>query len=662
MGVKNLTRLLQRSAPNSIKQKIIQDYKNKTLVLDGSIFLRRFVYSFRHENENEILHPHIYGFYKLISFLKQNSIKPILIFDGKKRINEKRKEIAKRKMLAEILLRNWNFEKSRKDRVEKWKIVVKKLNNLDETKYQYVTSGIKQVVGKTLSQPLPALIPWTNITSVPEVRTTISADIHPDKTDIPTKIDIPPTKTDISPTKTDIPLTKTDIPPTKTDIPLTKTDIPPTKTDISLTKTEIPLIPPIKTDISPIKTNMLPIIQDIILLVMYVMKALTSNHNIPIQIPSNQIMTPEKIKTKDSKATVEEKVKKAKKVTKEKGKVTTCLIDEPVIKTITNLKDEKKFIEIHPNFEPSESDVELKEDMEKVIKMSFQDTTKLATDKNFTKAQREVGLIEHLLINSVLSGNKNSENLKTFEALEVKNHNLAATYEKRVIPITWNMYNESIDFIRTWGIPCIVLDGHEAEAMCASLVTNGFADATVSEDMDTTVFGDGILLRQFFKKNKPIVEISPVEVKKSLELSHDQYIDLCILCGTDFAGTIRNVGPVTALKLIKQHGSIENILLNLKQDRYLTAPDYIVEVEAARKLYKNPPKITRDIHKQLESCTEHADKFNRLLEKFDIDSTINEEPLDYNVIVYDVNSAEDIDSEYLGPDPFSTNIIKTTEL
>ncbi|RGB43521.1 hypothetical protein C1646_680803 [Rhizophagus diaphanus] len=527
--------------------------------------------------------------------------------------------------MAEKLLRNWNFEKMRKDRVGKWKLVVKELDNIGETKHQYVTSGIKQVIGNVLTQPSPASTAKIDITSVPEVTATLPSPI------------------------------KADVHSTKTDIHSIKTDIPPIKTDMHSIKTDMPSIVRTKQD------SMLWSLQKMIVLVMHVMKALALEYNKPIQIPTNQIITPKvtddlivkediKSKSKDFKAVVKEKVKKIKKVTKEKVKVTTSIIDEPVMKTITDLKDEKKFREIYPDFEPSASDVKLKEDMEQIIKMTIQDTKKLATDKNFTKAQREVGLMENLLVDSVLSGNKNSE---TFEALEAKNHNLAAAYEKRVIPVTWKMYLESINFIRTRGIPCIVLNGHEAEAMCASLVTHGFADATVSEDMDTTIFGDGILLRQFFKKNKPIVEISPVEVKKSLELSHDQYIDLCILCGTDFAGTIRNVGPVTALKLIKQYGSIENILPDLK-DRYLAAPDYIVEVEAARKLYKNPPKITQDIRDQLEFNTENPDEFNRLLEKFDIDSTINE-PLDYNVIVYGVNSAEAIDSKYLGPDPFSAN-------
>ncbi|RIA98705.1 hypothetical protein C1645_749043 [Glomus cerebriforme] len=469
---------------------------------------------------------------------------------------------------------------------------------MEETQYQYITSGVKQVVEKVLTQ-LPSSTARTDTTSASEAKTLL---------------------------------------------PLIKTDIPPVVETIQ--------------DIVQLS------LQEMIVLVMYVEKALALEHSKPVQIPIKSEITKDLIKdvVKTKIKNVKDKNKKLKKVTEEeKVKVTTPLIDEPMMKTITNLKDEKKFKEIHPNFEPSESDAKLKGDVEQIIKMTFQDTKKLAIDKNLTKAQRELGLMENLLVDSVLSGNKTLRNVKTFEAFEIENHNLAVAYEKRIIPITWKMYLESINFIKTWGIPCMMFDEHEAEAMCASLVTLGLADATVSEDMDTTLFGDGILLRQFFKKNLPILEISPVEARKSLELSHDQYIDLCILCGTDFAGTIRNVGPITALKLIKKHGSIENILPSLKPEKHLIAPDFITEVEAARNLYKNPPQITKDILKQLESNTENIDEFNRLLERFEIDSTTNE-PLDYNVIVYDVNSAENIDGVDLGPDPFSANTIKITEL
>ena len=39
-------------------------------------------------------------------------------------------------------------------------------------------------------------------------------------------------------------------------------------------------------------------------------------------------------------------------------------------------------------------------------------------------------------------------------------------------------------------------------------------------------------------------------------------MDFCILSGCDYTIKIRDIGPVTAHKLIKKHGSIEEIIKN----------------------------------------------------------------------------------------------------
>jgi hypothetical protein len=44
---------------------------------------------------------------------------------------------------------------------------------------------------------------------------------------------------------------------------------------------------------------------------------------------------------------------------------------------------------------------------------------------------------------------------------------------------------------------------------------------------------------------------------QELGLSMPQFIDLCIMCGCDYANNIRGIGAVRALNLIKQHGSVE---------------------------------------------------------------------------------------------------------
>lgn len=82
-------------------------------------------------------------------------------------------------------------------------------------------------------------------------------------------------------------------------------------------------------------------------------------------------------------------------------------------------------------------------------------------------------------------------------------------------------------------------------------------------DLDTIAFGDVPILRYFFSKGRPILSIDPIIARQDLGISRKSFIDLCILCGTDFSGTIQGIGPHKALQAIQNHGSIERMLDSL---------------------------------------------------------------------------------------------------
>ncbi len=54
-----------------------------------------------------------------------------------------------------------------------------------------------------------------------------------------------------------------------------------------------------------------------------------------------------------------------------------------------------------------------------------------------------------------------------------------------------------------------------------------------------------------FTLQNPIMEIDQPAALSELGLSHEQFIDLCILCGCDYCGRIPGIGPVRALEKIK---------------------------------------------------------------------------------------------------------------
>jgi flap endonuclease-1 len=108
-------------------------------------------------------------------------------------------------------------------------------------------------------------------------------------------------------------------------------------------------------------------------------------------------------------------------------------------------------------------------------------------------------------------------------------------------------------------IECIESPG-EAEAQAAHATMVGFCDIVATEDIDALVFG---AVTQCFGLNatsKTVVLVNLAEVLGALNISKASFIDLCILLGSDYATTLPGVGPVTALKYIKQHGDIDTIL------------------------------------------------------------------------------------------------------
>ena len=122
-----------------------------------------------------------------------------------------------------------------------------------------------------------------------------------------------------------------------------------------------------------------------------------------------------------------------------------------------------------------------------------------------------------------------------------------------------------------------------------------------TEDMDALTFGTTVLLRHltFSEARKmPIKEFHLNKVLEGMELTMDQFIDLCILLGCDYCDKIRGVGPKSAYKLIQEHKSIEEILKKL--DKKHTAPENW-QFAGARGLFKEPEiKSGKDIELKWE--------------------------------------------------------------
>mmetsp|Transcript_59928 Transcript_59928/g.111057 ORF Transcript_59928/g.111057 Transcript_59928/m.111057 type:complete len:400 (-) Transcript_59928:164-1363(-) len=179
-------------------------------------------------------------------------------------------------------------------------------------------------------------------------------------------------------------------------------------------------------------------------------------------------------------------------------------------------------------------------------------------------------------------------NLK--EAVESGDQDAILKQTKLTTKVT-RQHNEQVKkLLQLMGLPVIEAPS-EAEATCAALCRDGKVYAAATEDADCLTFGTKVLVRNLMaaeSQKRQIYEVSLALALEQLNISMDQFIDFCILSGCDYCDTVKGIGPATAMRLVVQHGSLEEVINNLDTEknplpdnfRYQTARDFFKECEA----------------------------------------------------------------------------------
>jgi len=161
------------------------------------------------------------------------------------------------------------------------------------------------------------------------------------------------------------------------------------------------------------------------------------------------------------------------------------------------------------------------------------------------------------------------------------------------------MQEDSKKLLDLMGIPWVQAPS-EGEAQAAHMTKRGHADYCASQDYDSLLFGAPKLVRNVTisgrrrlpSKNITIEVVPEIveldQVLKECGITYEQLVDVGILIGTDFnPDGIEGLGPKTALKLIKEHATLENALPYLKNAEFPAEPQRI------REIFLNP-KVTDD--------------------------------------------------------------------
>ena len=221
---------------------------------------------------------------------------------------------------------------------------------------------------------------------------------------------------------------------------------------------------------------------------------------------------------------------------------------------------------------------------------------------------------------------------KSSLALKEGNMEEAQKFGSRALRLTPDMVIEAKEMLLHLGIP-VVEAPQEGEAQASVMVANGQLYGAVSQDFDCLLFGATNLFRNIGVTGKRkvagknfYVEVKPQNIElesvlSELKINRQKLIWLGILVGTDFNEKFPKIGPKTALKLVQNNDSFEDIL---KETKHEIDFDY-KEIE---ELFTNPVSCLVP-SKQLEQSDVNKEKLIEfLVEKHDfskdrVESTLN---------------------------------------
>jgi 5'-3' exonuclease len=131
--------------------------------------------------------------------------------------------------------------------------------------------------------------------------------------------------------------------------------------------------------------------------------------------------------------------------------------------------------------------------------------------------------------------------------------------DKSIIRFNPTMYEDIRILCQFLNIPVIRSAG-ESDALCAKLYQTGQVHAILSEDSDILMYGGARLIRKSgWTNDVELVELD--KILDSFKITYNQFVDLALLCGTDYTDTkIPGVSPNLALDYIIKGMAIEDIL------------------------------------------------------------------------------------------------------
>lgn len=131
----------------------------------------------------------------------------------------------------------------------------------------------------------------------------------------------------------------------------------------------------------------------------------------------------------------------------------------------------------------------------------------------------------------------------------------------------------------------------EADIICSQLVNSGIASYCITDDTDMFPYGCNYVIRNIDYRTETMFIYDRKQILLELGINNIQFIDLCILLGSDYIPRTVGIKPTNILYLIKKYKNIENIKKHIdiiNNDTLITKNIYMNTMEkylSVRKLF-----------------------------------------------------------------------------
>jgi len=190
----------------------------------------------------------------------------------------------------------------------------------------------------------------------------------------------------------------------------------------------------------------------------------------------------------------------------------------------------------------------------------------------------------------------------------------------------------------------------EAEAMCADLCKQGLVDAVLSEDTDVMAYGTPSFLSKLDNTTFDTCRrVRYPALLEHLDMEDSAFLDLCIMCGTDYNPNIIGIGSKTAYKHLVKHGSIEGVIENVtprKATAKTKGQDFsVLNQVRVRQLFREHPPLPLKNKRVLFCGIPDFKKLEEFMKKHNINSRMDFLMKDFNPSVLKIVDSDEESDE-----------------